>query len=48
MPKLKIQDKTIIYLKTEANYTKLVSGDTTKKLEFTWRIPSLKIDDLAH
>ena len=48
MPNLKVQDRKIIYLNTEANCTKLVSGDTTKNLEFTWNIPSMKIDDLAH
>ena len=48
MPNFKVQDKKIIYLNTEANCTKLANGDSTKNLEFTWRIPSLKIDDLAH
>jgi hypothetical protein len=48
MPNLKIQDKKIIYLNTEANCYKSVNGDSTKNLEFTWNIPAIKIDDLAH
>ena len=48
MVNYKIQDRKIIYLNTEANCSKLVSGDTTKNLEFTWNVPSIKIDDLAH
>ena len=48
MPNLKVQDKKIIYLNTEANCTKLESSDANKNLEFTWMLPSLKIDDLAH
>lgn len=48
MPNLKVQDRKIIYLNTKANCSKTVSTDTTKNLEFTWRIPSVKIDDLAH
>ena len=48
MPNLKVQDKKLIYLNTEANCTKLVSADTTKNLEFTWTLPSIRIDDLAH
>ena len=48
MPNLKVQDKKIIYLNTEANCDKLLSYDTTKNLEFTWNVPSIKIDDLAH
>ncbi len=48
MVNYKIQDRQIFYLNTEANCSKLASGDTTKNLEFTWNVPSIKIDDLAH
>lgn len=48
MVNYKIQDRKILYLNTEANCSKLESSDTTKNLEFTWNVPSIKIDDLAH
>ena len=44
----KPQIQKILYLNTEVNCSKVVSGDTTKNIEFSWNLPYLKIDDLAH
>ena len=48
MVNFKIQDKKVIYLNTEANCTKLQTADTLKNLNFSWNIPSVRVDDLAH
>jgi len=44
----KPQIEKIIYLNTEVNCTKTLSSDSSKNIEFSFNIPSMKIDDLAH